>query len=186
MAKEIHYSNDARKSLFDGVTKLNDAAEGGANPRFEITLDNAFENDIVVKYQLSGSASEGSDYSGMTGQVTFAAGSTSMIIELPLINDSLIEGSETVTATLNGAQTTEGDAIGTITATDDATASIADDDTGNMFVTLSKIQDGLEGGQDGIVRLEFVAGKTGVPTGVPTEDSSPIIPLKHWKYIIPK
>jgi len=54
MAKEIHYSNDARKSLFDGVTKLNDAVKVTMGPRGRnVLIEKSFGAPSITKDGVS-------------------------------------------------------------------------------------------------------------------------------------
>jgi uncharacterized repeat protein (TIGR01451 family) len=50
----------------------------------------------------NGNASARCDYSASTGTVTFAAGETSKVIAIPIIDDSYVEGSESFTFSLTG------------------------------------------------------------------------------------
>jgi hypothetical protein len=55
---------------------------------------------IVVYYEVSGTASNGVDYSGLPGEVTIPAGASSAQIVVRPTNDNLVEGTETVVLTL--------------------------------------------------------------------------------------
>ncbi|MDP2587776.1 MAG: cell wall-binding repeat-containing protein, partial [bacterium] len=69
----------------------------------EVTLSAPDTQDTLVTYSVTGgSATNGADYTLATGVVTIPAGSTSAIISLPIIDDTLIEGDETVVLTLSG------------------------------------------------------------------------------------
>lgn len=59
---------------------------------------------MVVNYTLSGTATNGVDYNSKPGFITIPAGSASTIIKITPIDDTLVEGVETVIMTLsNGA-----------------------------------------------------------------------------------
>jgi hypothetical protein len=66
------------------------------------TLSNPVAQVVTVQYASSdGSAIAGSDYTAVNGQLTFAAGTTSANIVVPLRNDGLVEASETFSVTLS-------------------------------------------------------------------------------------
>jgi uncharacterized protein len=99
----------------DGVTYL----------VFTVTLDHASNGTVTFDYDTTaGSAIEGSDYLGSSGQVTFAPGETSETISIPLIGDDAPENNETFTVTLSnpsGGTIGDGTATGTITNDDGPT-----------------------------------------------------------------
>jgi len=58
----------------------------------------------IVTYSTANvSATSGSDYSAVSGSITFAAGESSKSFTIPIINDTLSEGNETFSVLLNGA-----------------------------------------------------------------------------------
>ena len=77
----------------------------------------------------NGTATAGSDYSTTNGTLTFAAGQTNQTLTVPILNDGLVESTETFTVTLSNP-TGEGAVLGTPTT---ATVSITDNDTGLQF-----------------------------------------------------
>lgn len=76
----------------------------------------------TVSYSLSGTATNGVDYSNLTGSVTFAAGQTTVDIPINIIDDNDVEGDETVTISLIGNSNYN---LGTSV---DGTITIADND----------------------------------------------------------
>ena len=83
----------------------------------------------------NGRASERCDYVTSVGTVRFAAGEVSKTISIPLVNDVLVEGSETFTVRLSNAAAAS---LGSITT---ATVTIGDNDT---FISLTNPIDGVE------------------------------------------
>ncbi|WP_308411274.1 Calx-beta domain-containing protein, partial [Cylindrospermopsis raciborskii] len=71
---------------------------------------------------ISGTASNGTDYSTIPTTVTFAAGSTTALVNLNVIDDTLIEGTETAILTIG---TGTGYTVGSANS---ATVNIADND----------------------------------------------------------
>ena len=87
-----------------------DATETSGNTGlFTVTLSGAVSRNTTVAYQISGSATNGTDYSIIPSNVTIPANSTSATILVTPLADSLIEESETVQVTLsNGSDYTVG------------------------------------------------------------------------------
>ncbi|AMV30637.1 Calx-beta domain protein [Pirellula sp. SH-Sr6A] len=84
------------------ITKVDDAAEGNTNGKFQITLGGQSPLPTVVEYSvLTGNindATPGSDYValGPTGKVTFAPFQTSTTLLVDVMDDGISEGTETV------------------------------------------------------------------------------------------
>ncbi len=76
----------------------------------------------TVSYSLSGTATNGVDYSNLSGSVTFAAGQSSVDIPIDIIDDNDVEGAETVTISLLG------DSNYNLGNSVDGTITIADND----------------------------------------------------------
>ncbi|MBF7093647.1 hypothetical protein IUY40_19170, partial [Flavobacterium sp. ALJ2] len=55
--------------------------------------------DFVVNYTLSGTATNGTDYTALSGKVTIAAGQISAVINIEALKDGVIEPNETVLIT---------------------------------------------------------------------------------------
>ena len=89
---------------------------------FTVTLSRAASGTVTVDYATaSGTATSGEDFTAASSTLTFAAGVTTQIVSVALINDAVNEGEETLTLTLSnpqGAWIEDGEAIGTIENTD--------------------------------------------------------------------
>ncbi len=72
------------------------------NSPAQITVerDADFGRDLLVRYQLGGTAINGSDYVALTGTVTIPAGQRSATFQIVPLDDSLLESVETVTVAL--------------------------------------------------------------------------------------
>ena len=97
----------------------------GASVAFEVSLSRAFTtaaHRVTVDYATSdGTAVAGSDYTATSGTLTFAAGESSKTVNVPILDDTVDEGSETFTLRLSnatGARIGDGEATGTITNDD--------------------------------------------------------------------
>ena len=121
------------------------AAEPGDDGQFTVTLSNPSDTDTVISYAVTGDATPGSDYTTLTGSVTILANTTSATIDVRVLNDSLLEDSETLTVTLTGI--TSGDADISLGTTVSDTVTIADDDL--AIVTIHANDAAAEPGDDG-------------------------------------
>jgi subtilisin family serine protease len=91
------------------VNRTGDLA-GFATVNFATSDTAGLTNCTVV----NGKASERCDYETTVGTLRFATGESNQIIVLPIVNDVLVEGSETFTLTLSGVS---GAGLGTSTST---------------------------------------------------------------------
>jgi hypothetical protein len=106
---------------------LPNAAEPGPNGQFTVSLSAPSSTDTTISYTVTGSATPGAgnDYTTLLGSVTIVAGSTSALIDVSVLNDAIVEGTETVIVTLGSI--TAGDAQISINGgANSATVNIAD------------------------------------------------------------
>ncbi|WP_188834849.1 beta strand repeat-containing protein, partial [Pedobacter zeae] len=116
---------------------------GPVNGTFTVTLSNPSSTDTQITYTLGGTATEGSDYSAIvTKTITIPAGQTTGTITIPVLTDNIVEGTETVVATL----TASGNPTVTVSNTP-ATINITDNTTATVTVAATK--DGAEPGTAG-------------------------------------
>ena len=94
---------------------------------FTISLDavNNTGSPVVVNYTVSGTATSGTDFTALTGSVSFVNGQQNRTVIVTPINDNIVENSETVIVTLGSGT---GYNLGA-TATRTATVNIDDTDT---------------------------------------------------------
>ena len=110
------------------------AGEPGDNGQFTVSLSGVSDTNTVVSYTIGGTAASGDDFAPLTGTVTIAAGSTSAEIDVSVVDDAILESSETITVTLDSI--TSGDPDITVdTVNDAATVTITDDDTATVSIT---------------------------------------------------
>ena len=109
----------------DAALSVDDASvsEGpGATLAFAVTLDRTRDREVRVKYATSdGTATQGDDYTGVSGTLRFAAGETTKTVSVPVLDDAHDEGSETLTLTLSSprrAVIDDDTAVGTIVNSD--------------------------------------------------------------------
>ena len=154
-----------------------DEADGVA--RFVITLDQAATAPVTVSYRtLDGTALSGSDYTGRTGSVTFAAGETVKAVDVAILNDATAETEESFTlkltgiAGVTGAAIGDGEALGTIGLSDGTRAA-----TPRLSVSTLPATEGGTNAATVIFRLDrpsasqtSVTWTTGDGTAVSTSD----------------
>jgi hypothetical protein len=99
--------------------------ENGGTAAITVTRTGGSDGAVSVNYATSdGTATAGSDYTATSGTLNFAAGETSKTFTVPILDDTLVEGNETVNLTLSSP--TGGAALGNPTS---ATLTIVDNDS---------------------------------------------------------
>ena len=115
------------------VVATDPTATEPADPgQFTVSISNPSDTDTVIAYTISGDATAGSDYVVLSGTVTIAANTTSATIDVNVLDDTLLEDSESVTITLDSV--TSGDSDISIGAADSASVTIADPDTAQVSI----------------------------------------------------
>ena len=137
--------NDTPSLSIDDVSV--DEAAGSAV--FTVTRAGDTAPIILVDFtSVDDTATAGSDYTLVIGQLTFLSGETSQIITVPILEDTLNEGDETFTVTLSNAfnaTLADDTGIGTITDNDMPILSIDDvgvvETVGNALFTVTRSGD---------------------------------------------
>jgi hypothetical protein len=169
----IHATNKTATVTIDSATdaatvSLTATDATGREPglddaQFTVTLSGgklAPAGGIVVTYTTSGPASSGSDFTALAGTVTILAGSSSATIAVDVLDDNVVESSETVILALTGTNHTGA----TIASTNNAaTATIEDDDATTVSISVSDADAG-EPDNDGQFSVTLDNGKV-APTG---------------------
>lgn len=79
-------------------------SESESPVRVRVILSQSTSNDVTVNYTATGSAHNGADYSLADSTLTIPAGSQSATINFPVVNDTTIDGDETVKIILMNPQ----------------------------------------------------------------------------------
>jgi len=112
-------------SLAVADASISEGASGSATMSFAVTLSAPSSTPVTVNFATSnGTAMAGSDYTARSGNLTFAAGETSKIVQVAVTGDRVVEANESFNLTLSGASGAsirDGQAVGTI-VNDDAGA----------------------------------------------------------------
>ena len=141
----INFTVSCARPASVSISQTQHGAEGGNDVRFTLTQSATSPQATTVPYTLSGSASA-TDYSdALAGTATIAAGQTSAIISLVVVDDAQVEGTEQVTATIGTPVNSTG--VVTKGTPDAATANITDNDIGSL--TIANVMGATEGGPDG-------------------------------------
>jgi uncharacterized protein DUF4394/Calx-beta domain-containing protein len=118
--------------------------ENGGNAAITVKRSNGSTGSVSVNVTSSaGTATAGSDFTESTQTVTFADGdSADKTVSIPILDDAIFEGTETVNLTLTNA--TNGAVLG---AQSTAVLNIADDETcGNNVIDAGEMCDGSNTG----------------------------------------
>ena len=110
--------------------------EGAGRLAFSVRLSAASEQTVKVGYATADdTATAGSDYTAVEGELTFAAGATELTIEVAIADDALDEEDESFTVTLSDAVNAT---LAAATAT--ATGTITDNDDRGVTVTPARLE----------------------------------------------
>lgn len=131
-ADSIDITDDDTATLSIAGTTNGAEAATPTNGQFTVTQSAVATTDTVVNFSVSGgTATSDDDFTAFNGMATIMAGQTTATIDVPVLNDALVEGTETVEVTLDSINS--GDADVTIdTGNDDDTVDIADNDTASI------------------------------------------------------
>jgi hypothetical protein len=110
------------------IAATTQAAEPATNGLFTVTRSGGgaaqLQQALTVNFTVGGTATNGTDYQTIGTSVVIPAGATSATIPVTVIDDSLLEGTESVVITISAS------ANYTVGATGSATVNIADDEIG--------------------------------------------------------
>lgn len=111
--------------------------DGATEARFDIHLSRPTDQDVTFNYTtVDGSATQGSDYSAVSGTLVIPAGQTITEIAVPIIGDVIPESAETFSLVLTPDLATTS-AISNIFLDSTGIATILDDDTSAVLPELS-------------------------------------------------
>jgi subtilisin family serine protease len=103
-------------------TSVTEGNSGTKLLTYTVTINPAPTSDVTVNFATSGgTATSGSDYTAISGTLTFAAGQTTNTVTVVVFGDTLVESNETVLMVLSnpvGALILNGTGTGTITNDD--------------------------------------------------------------------
>jgi Calx-beta domain/RTX calcium-binding nonapeptide repeat (4 copies) len=115
----------SNKTVVEGLTSPQ-------NVTYTVSLSQASSQTVTVNYATAdGTAIKVSDYTSTKGTLTFSPSTTSQIITIPILNDSLNENNETFTLTLSNPSNA------TLGANKTATTTITDTFSTSVTTTLA-------------------------------------------------
>ena len=138
--------NDSATVSIGGTTAGNEA--GPVNGVFTVTQSVISDGPTTLSYTVGGTATSGDDYTALGGSVTILAGQTTATITVPVLDDGVVEGTETVVITLDSITTGE-PGVSIDTANDDASINLLDNDSATVSIaatTAAAAETGLSGG----------------------------------------
>ncbi|HEX5096575.1 MAG TPA: Calx-beta domain-containing protein, partial [Acidimicrobiia bacterium] len=136
-------NDDALPSASIGDVSVAEGTAGSTPAGFTVTLSNPSAFTATVDWATAdGSATEGSDYTGAGGTLTFDPGVTSQPVSVDVLGDTMFESDETFTVTLSnptGSTIGSGTGTGTITNDDKAVTTLT------LAITKTKAKVGAKG-----------------------------------------
>lgn len=133
------------------------AAETGDTAEVTLTRTGSTTDALAVNLARTGTATAGSDYSGINSSAVIPAGSASVTLRLNPAQDTAMEGSETVIITVGAGA---GYSVGTPAS---VTLNIDDDDRNTVTITATG-PTAVEGGAAGAITLTRTGNLTGALT----------------------
>jgi hypothetical protein len=117
------------------------ASESGDTGRFTVTRTGSTAGALTVSFTLAGTAQNGTDYQQLPTSVTIPVGASSATIGVNPVDDTAVEGSESVVLILSA------NAAYTVGSPDRATVTIADNDQAprpivSISITIAVISEG--------------------------------------------
>ena len=162
-------NDDGRPSLSITGASVTEGTGGAAQLDFTVSLSTASAAEVTVDYAdgTGGTATSGTDYTAVSGTLTFAAGDATGTVSVPVATDATDEDDETVTVTLSNAvnaTVATASASGTITDDDDpptvsiASASVSEGDSGSTDLEFTVSLDAASGKE---VTVDYAEGTGG-------------------------
>jgi gliding motility-associated-like protein len=138
------------------IAATTQAAEDATNGLFTITTSAQFPTATLVTFTVTGTATEGTDYTAIGATVNFPANTNSVTLPVSVISDNFAESNETVIVTLTGTNNPDV-TIGTTSA---ATITITDNDTAGVIITPTSGLVTTEDGESDIFTVTLSAQPT--------------------------
>jgi acetyl esterase/lipase len=96
--------NDSASGLPTVTIEATDPAASEVGPdggSFTVSVSPSPASDLLVRYEVSGTATNGEDFAALSGELTVPAGISSVDLDVTVLSDSRLEPSETVILSLS-------------------------------------------------------------------------------------
>lgn len=166
-------NSDTLNTTVDGAVVSIAATTNGAEPgtpgQFTISLAQAVTQAVTVNYTVTGTATSGTDYTALTGSIVIPANTTSVVLNVPVLDDVVLENpNETVIVTLNSVTSAfTGTLLVAASPNNAATINIIDNEkTATIAATDAS---GNVSGDTGVVRVTILDNLGNPAVGVTVE-----------------
>ncbi|MBW4681753.1 MAG: DUF4347 domain-containing protein [Microcoleus vaginatus WJT46-NPBG5] len=129
--------------------------EAGTTGTFTLTLNDPAPGGFTVAYTVAGTATNSSDYTPLSGTVTFAAGETTATIDVVPTNDAIIEPNETLQLILTDGETYN------IAATPNNSATLTIEDNDIEYAIVAGTPTVAEGNTGTTTPITYTITRTG-------------------------
>jgi Ca2+-binding RTX toxin-like protein len=123
----------------------------GGDLTFTVSTDKQIDTDVVINVAFADVSTEGSaDFANTDQQITLSSLTDTQTVTVSTVNDTVVEGAETFTPTISLPAQSLG--ARTVTASDSATGTINDNDTAQLFYSLtsSSVNEAVAGGMHNV------------------------------------
>ncbi|NOU62088.1 Ig-like domain-containing protein, partial [Marinifilum caeruleilacunae] len=152
----VTISDDDSSEVSIAATSI--ASEPATNGAFKLILTNPVDIDTEVNFTITGTATEGTDYSNLGTTVTISANTSEVTIPVSVIDDELVEtGGESIIITLNSTSN-----LVSLSATNSANMNLGDDDS--TEVSIAATDDSAQEGTPSVNNAEFTVSLTKAST----------------------
>ena len=136
--------NEGSPSFSIDSPSVTEGDTGSVNLTFTVTMSPASTSQYTVNYAstTTGTATAGTDFTAVSGTLTFAANTTSRTINVSVTGDTIYEPNETVVVTLSNASS------GSTIDTASGTGTITDNDTPTFSINSPSVTEGDSGSAD--------------------------------------
>ena len=135
------------------VVSYTHALEGTTDGVFRFTRPGDASSSLPVYYTVGGTATSGTDFTALSGTVTFPATVATVDVTVTITNDTTSELTETIIATITP------DAGYTVSAANVAAMNLFDNDA--QYVSVANESDGAEGADNGTFRFTRIGDLSG-------------------------
>lgn len=154
-ANYVEFSNCPASSLPTVTITASDATavEGSNSGKFLVTRTGSTSSYLDVKYSITGTATNGTDYKTLSGTVRIPAGAASKSISVSPIDNTVAESRKTVTLTLKA------NSVYTVGSPNKATVYLYDNDT--VVTVTATTATATENGIKGVFTFKRVGDTSG-------------------------